>query len=78
MYFQKKLLENAKLFLRQCNISYEMLFPGLEGVAKSVDYFGSVKESSLMRLFKFVQLKMDEKNGEEITEEAFKEWDSEH
>ena len=55
-----------------------MLFPRLEGVAKSVDYFGSVKESSLMRLFKFVQLKMDEKNGEEITEEAFKEWDSDH
>ena len=76
--FSKKLLENAKLFLRQCNISYEMLFPGLEGVAKSVDYFESVKESSLMRLFKFVQLKMDEKNGEEITEEAFKEWDSDH
>ncbi len=76
--FSKELFESAKLFLAQCNISYEKLFPGLEGVAKSVDYFGSVKESSLMRLFKFVKLKKDEKNGEEITEEAFKEWDSEH
>lgn len=50
----------------------------VDSVAKSVDYFGIIKESTAMRLFKFVKLKMDEKNGEEITEEAFKEWDSEH
>lgn len=71
--FSKELFESAKLFLTQCNISYEKLFPGLEGVAKSVDYFGIIKESTAaMRLFKFIKMKMDAKNGEEITEENLK------
>ena len=63
------------MFLKQCNISNEILFPGLEGVAKLVDYFESVRESLLLRLFKFVKTKMDPKEaGCEIAAEDFKDF----
>ena len=60
--FSKELLEDAKLFLKHCNISNGSLFPGLEGVAKSVDYFGTIAESSLMQFLKAGKVAIVQKN----------------
>lgn len=41
--FNKHLMESAQLLLRDANLSSQALFPGLEGVAKSISYFDKIE-----------------------------------
>lgn len=47
--FRKQLRETACRFLDMCNINAKTLFPGLEGIAQSVDYFKNVNIDTFKR-----------------------------
>lgn len=48
--FDKRTVQEAKLLLDCSNISTKTLFPGLEGIARSIDYFSSIRDNVLTRL----------------------------
>lgn len=47
--FSKSTLGEAKLLLDCSNISAKTLFPGIEGIAKSIDYFKSIEGAKFYR-----------------------------